>query len=49
MEKLDDNDYYALLGVSRNATEQEIQAIMAARNSQLETLGLVNSGENIAG
>jgi hypothetical protein len=44
-----ENKMYALKVLQKDATEQEIQAILAARSSQLETLGLVNSGENIAG
>lgn len=43
------NKMFALKVLQKEASEKEIQAILAARSSQLETLGLLNSGENIAG
>lgn len=44
-----ENKMFALKVLQKNATDQDIQAIMDARSSQLETLGIMNSGENIAG
>lgn len=44
-----ENKMFALKVLQKDATDQEIQAIMNARTNELETLGLLNSGENIAG
>lgn len=35
--------------LQKNTTEQEVQNILNMHNKQLEALGQINSGENIAG
>lgn len=35
--------------LQKNTTDAEVAAILDAKNRQLEALGQINSGENIAG
>lgn len=43
------NKMLAMKVLQKNTTDQEVQNILETRNKQLEALGQVNSGENIAG
>lgn len=43
------NKMFAMKVLQKNTTDAEVAAILDAKNRQLEALGQINSGENIAG
>ena len=40
---------FALKALQKDASEQDIQSILVAQQNEMDVLGLLNSGENIAG